>query len=238
MSSNSHLLVGLTCREENDKNRISLNYTKVIEKLGLVPILIPSLSSMDAKKGLLKHLSGLILTGGVDVDPVYFGEEPLLGQGEIEPLRDKLEIFLTRKALDKNLPLLGICRGMQVLNIAAGGDIYQDIYSQLDNTLKHEQIAPGRHPTHGIDIQEDTKLYQITGKKNIRVNSFHHQAIRNIAPGFVESAKSPDGIVEGMESTMHSFALAVQWHPELLWEVQVESNNVFNAFVEAVKLNG
>lgn len=226
-------LIALSCREDGDKNRINLAYSRAVENLGGVPVLLPSLLSVDAKKAIVGKISGLILTGGVDVDPYYFGEEPIRHQGEIEPGRDKMEMFITKKALDKNLPVLGICRGMQVLNIAAGGDIYQDIYSQLETSIKHDQKAPGCYPTHSIDILEETKLHRITGKRNLRVNSFHHQAVNNIAPGFVASAYSADGIVEGIESEKYKFALAVQWHPELMCPGHVESEKVFGTFVES-----
>lgn len=226
-------VIALTCMEVGDKNKINRAYIKVIEKYGGIPLLIPSLEKMELAGVLLERISGLMLTGGVDVDPYYFGEEPLPGQRNIEPYRDKLEISLVERALKHNMPILGICRGMQVLNIGAGGDIYQDIHSQLETTLKHEQKAPGYYPTHSLETNPGTILHEITGSNSFRVNSFHHQAVRRLARGFVASGFASDGLVEAIESEEHDFVLAFQYHPELMCPGHRESEEIFRAFVSA-----
>lgn len=172
-------------------------------------------------KVLAEYVRGIVLSGGGDVDPFFYGEEPHPDSRRICPKRDVFEIALSRFALSANIPILGVCRGIQVLNIAAGGDIYQDIYSQLpgNQLIKHCQEAPQWYPTHGINIEAGTMLSSVMGGNKLRVNSYHHQAVRNVAPDFIVSACSEDGIIEAIESTEHHYALGLQCHPESLWRV-------------------
>ncbi len=247
-------LIGVTCQEElisdspkdSPKNTLNLDYITALERAGGSPVILPT---THRAKTTLKHLDGLMLTGGADVDPFYFGEEPIPAQGKIEPGRDEMELSITQRALEMDLPILGICRGMQVLNIAAGGDIYQDIYSQplekekileivgqldpVSDPIKHLQKAPGKHPTHGVKVRESSQLYRMIGEKNIRVNSFHHQAVRTVAPGFVVSACSRDGVIEGMERVEGNLTFAVQWHPEQMEPVRELERKIFKGFVRA-----
>ncbi len=216
--------IGITCSVDTDINRFFLNqfYVESIRTAGGIPIpLFPSDDKIEIKQ-MIGLVQGIVLSGGVDVDPIFFGEEPQQYSGRVCPLRDSFEIKLTSYALAEDIPLLGICRGMQVLNIAAGGDIFQDIYAQNMGVqlLKHRQEAPQWYPTHGINIKAGTMLESIMGVQSVRVNSYHHQAVRNAAPGFVVSAKSADGVIEAIESLEHGFALGLQCHPESLWQKQ------------------
>lgn len=230
-------VIGITCSWDDNNGRYYLNslYARAITAAGGLPVLIPDCLGQDEIGELPSLIDGLLLTGGGDVDPEYFGEEPLPTCGEITPARDAFEIALVKIALAAGMPVLGICRGAQVLNIAAGGDIYQDISTQLKGCFKHNQKAPLWAPTHNIQIQPGTRLENIFQEKVIRVNSFHHQAIRNPAPGFIVCARASDGVVEAIESTQHRFALGVQCHPEGMWEKDTRFLKLFSALVEVAK---
>jgi len=228
-------VIGITCNWDDSGGRYSLNslYARAIAAAGGMPVLLPDCLDRAGQEQLPAFIGGLLLTGGGDVDPEYFGEEPMPPCGEIAPARDGFEIALVKIALAAGIPVLGICRGAQVLNIAAGGDIYQDIYTQRKGCLKHNQKAPRWAPTHCIQIQPDTRLERIFQEKSLRVNSFHHQAIRNPAPGFVVSACAADGVVEAVESTQHRFAVGLQCHPEGMWERDPRFLKPFAALVKA-----
>ncbi|ACB85827.1 gamma-glutamyl-gamma-aminobutyrate hydrolase family protein [Natranaerobius thermophilus] len=167
----------------------------------------------------LDRLDGLVLSGGDDPDPIYFGEEVIPGQGGIEPERDIMELKLTALAMERSLPILGVCRGMQIINVIKGGSNYQDMDSQLqlgkaEEWVKHKQQAPRHYPTHKLYITEGSLLEEIVGRSKIRVNSFHHQAVKSPGEDLVVSGRSGDGIIEAIESKNHTFCLGVQWHPE------------------------
>ncbi len=233
------MVIGITCGWDDNSGRYYLNslYARAITAAGGTPVLIPDCLERGETQQLLSMVGGLLLTGGGDVDPVYFGEEPLPPCGEITPARDAFEIELVRMSLAADLPILGICRGAQVLNIAAGGDIYQDINTQIKGSLRHQQRAPLWAPTHNIQIRPDTRLMTILQEKTVRVNSFHHQAVRNPAPGFVVCALANDGVIEAIESTTHRFALGIQCHPEGMWEKDPRFLKLFRALVEAGRGN-
>ena len=213
-------MIGITCGHTSDAGgRYYVNepYVKCIEAAGGTPFLLPALKDDSDIKGLLQYVDGILLPGGVDIDPAHFGEEPLEGLGTIEPEWDRLELTIAGLALDWGMPILGICRGIQVLNVAAGGSLYQDIPSQINGQhLQHSQQAPRWYPTHAISITPGSLLEQALGTEQARVNSFHHQAVKIPGAGLSITAKSRDGIIEGLESHSHKFACGVQWHPELM----------------------
>ncbi len=233
-------VIGLTCSHDaqNDRIWIARNYTRAVESAGGVPLLLDYSGSAGVLNKLANYLDGIILTGGGDVDPFFFNEEPSPACGEIDPERDRFEIELTRLFLSAGRPVLGICRGMQVLNIAAGGDIYQDIPSRMQKVIQHRQQAPRWHPTHYIEVVKGTLLEKITGGGKIRVNSFHHQAVRKRAPGFIVSARSSDGVVEGIECPGLPFVLGVQCHPETMWLKDKLFLSIFKALVRAAAHKG
>ncbi|MBD3181761.1 gamma-glutamyl-gamma-aminobutyrate hydrolase family protein [Candidatus Poribacteria bacterium] len=223
-------VIGITCTTLSDSNGINIEYIKALENARAIPILLPFIEN----KRLLEYLDlidGLLLSGGVDVDPYLFGEEPIPAMGSIDVEKDRVEMFLAKKALEIDIPVFGICRGIQLLNVAAGGTLHQDIKYQKGK-LKHRQEAPRDYGTHSIEIKENTKLMEIMGK-SIRVNTFHHQAVKQVAPGFIVSAVSSDGIIEGVESITHSFAIGVQFHPERMWRNSTPIADLFKAFVKA-----
>jgi len=230
-------VIGVTCGWDEVRGRYYLSslYVRAIVAAGGTPVLIPDCLGRDEIHRLVSLINGLLLTGGPDVDPVYFGEEPLPACGEITPARDALEVELVKASLAAGLPVFGICRGAQVLNIAAGGDLYQDINTQIKGSLQHNQRAPLWAPTHNIQIEPGTLLESIFQEKVVRVNTFHHQAIRNPAPGFIVCARSSDGVVEAIESINHRFVLGVQCHPEGMWEREPRFLRLFAALVKASK---
>lgn len=228
--------VGITCSYAERQNvfRLGAAYCRAVEKAGGLPFVIATLRS----KGVVDYLnriSGLLLSGGGDVDPYFFGEEPLPGCGEITPQRDMLELALIREALRRKMPVLAVCRGMQVLNIACGGDIYQDLAMRQEPCLQHWQKAPEQYPTHRVDMAPETILARLfEEKKSIRVNSFHHQAVRKTGTGLQVAARSSDGVIEAVEMTDRPFVLGVQWHPELLSTGGMEGGQeLFDAFLQA-----
>ncbi len=227
-------IIGITCHQDEGKNVLSLNeaYIHAVEKCGGVPLLLPYVHTGEAIRRHCEIMDGLILAGGVDVDPQYFGEQPV-GTGEITPERDRYEISLVREFLALDKPVLAICRGVQILNICAGGDIYQDIYLQAEEVIKHVQQAPRWYPTHSVRLKEGSRLDKIFGQTTIKVNSFHHQASRKMAPGFEACAWSQDGIIEAVESLKHRFVVGVQWHPEQMALRSQEQLELFREFIRA-----
>ena len=223
-------IVGVTSSFDWEKKVFTLpsSYICAVEEAGGVPVLLPPSMKADFEI-LLESVDGVILTGGVDVDPVVYGEAPIPMMGKIDPLRDHFEISLARRVLEVEKPLLAICRGIQVLNVAAGGTLYQDINGQIDDSFKHNQKAPTQHPTHKVRVKTGSRLHGIFKKKELMVNSFHHQAVKNLGRQFLATAWSDDGVVEAMESEDNIFVLGVQWHPERM--IEGEMIKIFEAFI-------
>ncbi|ABO51397.1 peptidase C26 [Desulforamulus reducens MI-1] len=229
-------IIGITSSYDDKTGRtfLSRDYIQAVTAAGGLPLVLPCILPESSVPFLLELVDGLILSGGVDVDPLIFGEEPHPQMGEICPERDKFEFTLTKQALGQDLPILAICRGVQMLNIVAGGSILQDIGATVQCPVKHSQEAPRWYGTHTINILPESRLAKIWGKKMV-VNSYHHQAVGTVGKGFIVSAWSVDGVVEGMESTTHSFVLGVQCHPECMWEKDTVIFQLFREFVQAAK---
>lgn len=228
-------LIGIACSIEESGFTVGTDYARAVHSSGGIPVALPPVIADELVPELLERLDGLLLSGGDDVDPVHYGEEILPENGQLEPERDRVELALAREALRRGVPILGICRGMQVLNVAAGGSLYQDIPSQTSTRLQHRQRAPRWYATHGITIRPASVLAAAFGVTATRVNSFHHQAVRRVAPGFAVTAQAPDGIIEGIEAEGHPFAVGVQWHPECLFERDPLQAALFRAFIAAAE---
>lgn len=212
-------IIGITpsFQEEKQQMSVHLAYCSAIVRAGGVPIILP----YTGKEGVAEAFGlchGLLLSGGEDIDPALFGEEPHPKLGGVSPTRDAFELALCRLALAYGLPVLGVCRGMQLLGVAGGGTMIQDIPAQTGNPVKHSQQAPRPYATHGIEVRTDSRLYEILGTERLRVNSFHHQAVDELGERFVSTACAADGIIEAIECPAHPFALGVQWHPEFMTE--------------------
>lgn len=206
-------LIGITVNHDYGADRYFLPaaYCRRVIQAGGIPVLLPP--SAEGEEGaLLKHLHGLILSGGADVAPLFFGEEPKAGLREVDPERDRFEIALTREALKRDLPLLGICRGLQIINVAAGGGLIQHLPEP--EFIQHNQKAPRCSSSHTVTVRPSSCLAALAGDGILAVNSFHHQAVSAPAPGWQISAVAPDGVIEAIEHPGRRFALAVQWHPE------------------------
>jgi putative glutamine amidotransferase len=217
-----------------ERNIVGLGYVRAIEHVGGTPIALPHVRESACLDGYLGLLDGLLLPGGGDIDPLLFGQEPHPQLGGVDRQRDDLELELTRKALEQDMPIFGICRGSQILNVAAGGTLYQDIAAEMPQpTLSHNQKGAGWYASHTIDIVPDSQMHRIIGATTARVNSFHHQAIRDVPEGFVATAHAKDSVIEAIESRTHRFALGVEYHPELMWERHPEALNLFVAFIKA-----
>lgn len=196
-------------------------------------MVIPPSEDMDFLGEIFFKCDGILISGGSDIDPKHYGEDNLPGNGNISPLRDFSELFLAKMAMEKNKPILGICRGAQIINVALGGTLYQDIYGQIkDITLiKHVQEAPKWYPTHEITITKGSKVWKSLKTESVRVNSYHHQAVKDLAPGMKATSKTSDGIIESIELDGHKYAVGIQWHPEVMWERHSLFLNIFSDFV-------
>lgn len=232
-------LIGIPTRTLQDQgiplNAIAIAYTYAIELAGGAPVLIPLRLSEDTLCSIFSRLDGLLLAGGVDVHPREFGEpvEPFCG--DIDVHRDAVELNLIRWALEHKMPTLGICRGIQMLNVAAGGTLYQDIPAQLPGKLLHSHRVgdPYNLRTHRITIEPGSTLARALGDMDVPVNSLHHQSLKDIAPGFHIIARASDGIIEGIEADRGNFALGVQFHPEWLVDDDARMVHIFEEFVRA-----
>ncbi|NPV30347.1 MAG: gamma-glutamyl-gamma-aminobutyrate hydrolase family protein [Firmicutes bacterium] len=213
-------------------------YIEGIEREGGSPLLLPPVRDEALIKAYAELIDGLLLSGGGDLHPLYFGEEPHWKLGEVSPERDHFEVRLIQEILATGKPVLGICRGIQVLNAALGGTLYQDLQSQLPHSLQHQQEAPRRHPTHKIRVLENSRLARVLGTTELRVNSLHHQAVKDVAPGVQAVAWAEDGVIEGIEAPDYSFLVGVQWHPEALRETDKASAALFRALIEAAAKSG
>lgn len=208
-------LIGITGNFSDGNLSLAQGYYQSVIRAGGVPLIIPPYEDTDLLINTLDTLDGILLSGGGDINPLFLGEEPSQGLHSVNPYRDRQELMLVRLAANRQIPILGICRGIQIMNAALGGSLCQDIYTEADGTpLKHSQEMDRAFASHTINIAKDSLLYRIMRTEKLPVNSFHHQAVKAPAPGFRISATAPDGIIEAIESTEHKSMLGVQWHPE------------------------
>jgi putative glutamine amidotransferase len=219
--------ITLSTNAKGDRYYIPSEYIPPLEGTGAIPVLLPPMRRSEDTARLAEIIDGLLLPGGVDIDPMHYGEEPTKTR-RIDPQKDSLELDLLNILDSKDMPILGICRGAQVLNVFRGGTLNQD----FREGLKHWQQAPETYPTHALDIVKGTLLHRIVGRTELRVNTYHHQIIRDLGRGLVVSARSKDGVIEAVEDPGKKFVLAVQFHAEDMWE-QGGFRGIFEAFVGA-----
>jgi putative glutamine amidotransferase len=229
-------LIGITANYEYEKESLNINkgYCDAVNKAGGLAVVIPFSDDIDFLENMFLRCDGFLISGGPDVEPKYYGEENLPINGSISPLRDFVELFFARKAIEKNKPVFGICRGVQVINVALGGTLYQDIYKQIQDRelIKHRQEAPKWYPTHDIVIEKGSRVCKSLKSERIGVNSFHHQAIKTLAPGMIITSRASDGIIESIEHSQHRYAVGVQWHPEIMWQKNPTFLGLFEDFVD------
>ena len=221
----------LTQAGERERATVYLTYVESVRRAGGVPVLVPP---QDENAGdVIESLDGLLLAGGKDCDPAIYGEEVHPTIEPMDPRRQDNDLSLARIAREKQIPTLGICLGMQVINVAAGGTLIQDIDSQWQTELQHAS-EPLSRVRHHVTIDPSTKLGRIVGRNEIEVNSSHHQAVKEVGEGLVVTAKAPDGIVEALEDPRLPFYVGVQWHPEDM-KGEASAEAIFGAFIEAAR---
>lgn len=227
-------LVGQLIANEVEHTSLSAEYTGAVEDAGGAPLVIPATGSPELVEATLEGLDGLILTGGPDIDPANWGAERHPRLGPVSPKRDVTDLTAYRAARRRGLPVLGICRGIQVINVATGGTLVQDIPSELNTPITHSvEGGPRWAATHDVRIEAGSRLAALLGATELTVNSLHHQAIATLAPGFRVTARADDGVIEGIEAVNGAFVIAVQWHPERMWARDPASLRLFRAVVEA-----
>lgn len=242
ISSNKRLpLIGIPCQTilSTGAGELSIfsvyqNMASAIAKAGGIAIMIPPYEG-DKLKEIYYYLDGLLLDGGADINPQCYSEEIKLKTGPIDSKRDKLELLLTKWGMEDNIPIFGICRGMQMINVAAGGTLLQDISTECPGANRHayHPEKPSTYLAHSISIKPGSIIHKHLDCTEAWVNSMHHQAIKTVAPGFTCTGFSKDGIIEGIEADNFNFLLGVQWHPEEMINTDVRMLSLFTAFIEA-----
>jgi putative glutamine amidotransferase len=236
--------IGITCTTfQSDQSQRPPNtgqnqtYVDAVIRAGAAPLLIPNVTDKTLLRTLYDRLDGLLLSGGGDIDPTYYGESRHEKCGIPSPERDETELALTRWAIDEGMPLLAICRGIQVLNVALGGTLYQDIQAQAPEAERHSWSPgyPRNYIAHPVSVGPQTRLARIVGAGPLAVNSFHHQAIKDVASGLTVTASAPDQIIEAVEANGPAFVVGVQWHPEGLASDDVRAQRLFDALVKACR---
>lgn len=211
-------------------------YSEAVFRAGGLPWIVPYSEEKSVIEAYLDRVSGVLLTGGAfDVPPEFYGESPRQGLGEIKPARTQFELLLLKAALLRNLPVLGVCGGMQLLNVAAGGTLFQDIKNECPKARTHEQSNERDQPHHPVDVKPNTLLAAMVGKGQLMVNSTHHQAVNKLGEKVLVSAVAPDGVLEGIEIPTYEFAVGVQWHPENLIDSMPIHLSIYKAFVQKAK---
>jgi len=212
---------------------MSRPYITALEAVGALPVILPLAMGMDTLRALYDRLDGLFMAGGGDLNPACYGQGAYTKTEGIDSLRDEAELILTRWALEERMPLLGVCRGVQTLNVAAGGTLLQDVTDQWPDAIRHQYYPdkPRNYVAHPISVVPDTRLSAILGQA-AHVNSFHHQAVEAVGSGFRVAAYAPDGVIEAIERHDDAFAVGVQWHPESLIDTDSGMYALFEAFVK------
>lgn len=234
-------IIGLTHSIQLDEKKLymPMSYSIAVRKAGGTPVLLPITRDDEVIESYAGLVDGVLFSGGDDIDPRSYGEDQVWPCGDICPLRDEFEIKLARLLMEKypEKPVLGVCRGEQVLNVALGGTLYQDLKSQLPGCISHQQHQIAPYASHSVTLTEGSKLHAIFGGTKISANSHHHQAVKQIADGLKVTAIAPDGVVEGFEKPDHPYFVAVQWHPERLVEraENAPHKQLFTSFVDACR---
>jgi len=229
-------IIGITLDSSNEEYyskypwyAIREDYANAVAKFGAVPITIPHIK--EAIPQYLEIIDGLILTGGdFDIDPKFYGEEISNARVATKDKRTMFEMDLCEKAMKSQLPMLGICAGHQLINVMQGGSLIQHIPDEVKSDINHEQPYPKHTPTHDVIIEKDSKFFDIVKSEHFKVNSTHHQAIKNVGKDLKVVAKSPDGVIEAIEHVKHPFCFGIEWHPEFL--ACKEDEDIMQAFVE------
>ena len=230
-------IVGVMPLWDDKKDSIWMlpGYMDGISEAGGIPVIFPFSSDRQELKQLVDMCSGILFTGGHDVSPAEYNEKPLEGLIESCEKRDEMENEVLRTAIADDRPVLGICRGIQFINAALGGTLYQDLPTQFPSEVVHHQSAPYHIPSHNVNITAGSPLHKCLGTEQLPVNSLHHQAVKELSPELAVMAAAPDGIIEAVYRPASHFLWAVQWHPEFSYPTDENSRKIFRAFVEAME---
>lgn len=214
-------------------------YYTALSSVGAAPVMVPLLPDPDALRGIYDALHGVFIAGGVDVDPSTYHEprQSLCGRTDLE--RDRVEVLFARWARQDGKPLFGVCRGLQIMNVAEGGSLYQDCAEYFEGAIKHDYFPTAGfardHLAHAIRVEPGSRVFDAFGSEEVQVNSMHHQGLKTVAPGYVATAWAPDGLIEALEAPGDTFAVGVQWHPEMLVDSDHGTRRLFEAFVDAAR---
>jgi len=214
---------------------VNQDYIRAVSLAGAVPLVLPSVAPLRDIQAQLARVDALLLAGGPDLHPLTYGEQPCWGLGETFPEEDEHQLTLARLAMEMDKSILAICRGMQLVNVAKGGTLHQDLARNPEGCLQHVQKGRRHVVAHTVALSEDSRLARIFQRQTLGVNSFHHQAVKDLAPGFRITARAGDGIIEAIESVSGSPVLGVQWHPEAMVERHPEMLALFQAWVDEVR---
>lgn len=228
-------IVGITAEVQKDNSYFMPPvYANAVTQAGGIPMLIPLIPEEDID-AMCEQIDALFLTGGEDIDPSYYGQDPHVHLGKIAPRLDEMEHALVKKMLELDKPYIGVCRGLHMLNVVTGGSLYQSIHSQREeDVMQHKQTAERTHRSHPVKVEKDSRMYEMLQEDEFKVNSYHHQACHEVTEPLRIVARAKDGIIEGVESTEHSFVFGFQWHPEEFAMVGDEpSKRVFKAYIDA-----
>ena len=230
-------IIGLIPLYDDDKESLWMlpGYMKVVETCGGVPIMLPLTTDEEELETAFNICQGILFTGGHDVSPSEYGAIKSDKCGQLCEVRDFMEGYLLDRCIEENKPLLGVCRGIQFVNAHLGGSLYQDLPSEYGEKIEHHMKPPYDRIIHMVDVLEGTRLADIIGPGEHGVNSYHHQAIKRLAPMLTQSAVSEDGLTEAVEIIGQDFGLAVQWHPEFSYHNNEDSRKVVQAFIDACK---
>ncbi|MCL2565126.1 MAG: gamma-glutamyl-gamma-aminobutyrate hydrolase family protein [Defluviitaleaceae bacterium] len=235
--SGAYLVFTSELFHSSESYRINKSYLEAVKENGGLPLPIPILEDPEHLKTYIDMCDALLIPGGADVDPMYFDEDPHQKLGVVQPDMDKYEIALLNLAFERKMPVLGICRGEQVINVAKGGTLYQDISATYEKeSILHQQRYRTNIALHKIKVEKNSLLYEILGSEDVRTNTMHHQSVKALGKDLVVSAVAPDGIIEAIESTDKT-VIGVQWHPELLIHTQSEMNNLFKHFIQKMAMD-
>jgi putative glutamine amidotransferase len=233
-------LIGISCSMQEPQDELGReasaapqSYLRAVELAGAVPVLIPITQQQTTLRAIYEHIYGLLLVGGADIQPQRYHEQPHPALGKTDPKRDWVEFSIASWALADGMPILGICRGIQVLNVMFGGSLWQDIGTQASDAIEHN-FHPGyayNRLSHAVRLERHSRLAEVFGALEVKVNSLHHQAVKKVGKGLRVTARAPDGIIEGLEGNGTAWVAGVQWHPEWLLGDDPRMKGLFETFV-------
>ena len=229
-------IIGVMPLWDDEKDSIWMlpGYFDGINQAGAIPIMLPFSEDEQELDQLIKMCDGFLFTGGHDVSPELYNEKPLDGLVSSCMKRDRMEAYILKNAIQLDKPILGICRGIQFINAALGGTLYQDLPTQYETEIEHHQNPPYDVPVHKVNVIKDSPLYKCINSELLDVNSYHHQAVKDLPPNLKVMAVSEDGLVEAVYKPEQKFLWAVQWHPEFSYKTDDNSRKIFKAFIEAI----